>query len=73
MTKFNERVEAVFEAALALETEAQRAEYLKRACPEPELRAEVESLLAAHEHPDSILEERSRVPPGGPRAPGQHS
>ena len=59
MTKFNERVEAVFEAALALETEAQRAEYLKRACPEPELRAEVESLLAAHEHPDSILEERT--------------
>ncbi len=59
MTKFNERVEAVFEAALALETEAQRAEYVSRACPEPELRAEVESLLAAHEHSDSILEERT--------------
>jgi WD40 repeat protein len=59
MTRFNERVEAVFEAALALETKAQRAEYLNRACPEPELRAEVESLLAAHEHPESILEEKS--------------
>jgi WD40 repeat protein/serine/threonine protein kinase len=59
MTKFNERVEAVFEAALALDTEAQRAEYLNRACPEPELRVEVESLLAAHEHPDSILQEKT--------------
>jgi serine/threonine protein kinase len=59
MTKFNERVEAIFEAALALETKAQRAEYLNRACPEPELRAEVESLLAAHEHPDSILEAKT--------------
>jgi WD40 repeat protein/serine/threonine protein kinase len=59
MTKFNERVEAVFQAALALQTEAERAEYLNRACPEPELRAEVESLLVAHAHPESILEDKT--------------
>src|SRR5262245_17037007 len=57
MKKSNERVEAIFEAALALETEAQRADYLNRACPDSELRREVESLLEAHQHPDSIFAE----------------
>ncbi|MBI2927346.1 MAG: protein kinase [Verrucomicrobia bacterium] len=59
MSKPSEKLEAVFEAALALETEAQRADYLNRVCPEPELRREVESLLAAHEHPDSVFEEET--------------
>ena len=60
MSKLNERVEALFQAAVALETEAQRADYLNRACPDPELRQEVESLLAAHEHPDALLATRLR-------------
>jgi|GEM_PF-351900 len=55
MSKFNDKVEAIFEAALALKTEAQRAAYLSRACLDPELRREVESLLAAHQNPDPIF------------------
>jgi hypothetical protein len=55
MRKLSEEVEALFQAAVALETEAQRADYLHRACPNSELRREVESLLAAHEHPDALL------------------
>jgi serine/threonine protein kinase len=64
MSKFNDKVAAIFEAALALETETQRAAYLSRACPDPELRREVESLLAAHQTPDPILEGKTiRVEP----------
>jgi serine/threonine protein kinase len=59
MSKPSEKLEAIFETALALETQAQRAEYLHRARPEPELRRQVESLLAAHEHPDSVFEEET--------------
>ena len=55
MSKLNDKVEVLFKAAMALETEAQRADYLKRACPDPELRREVESLLAAHRNPDGIF------------------
>src|SRR5262245_24410690 len=55
MNKPNEKLETIFEAALALETEAKRADYLNRACPDPELRREVESLLEAHQHPDSVF------------------
>jgi len=55
MSKINDKLEALFEAAVALETEAQRAAYLSRACPDPELRREVESLLASHQNPDSIF------------------
>ena len=60
MSKFNDKVEAIFEVALALETEAQRAAYLSRACPDPELRREVESLLAAHQNPDPILDAKTK-------------
>ena len=56
MSKPSEKLEAMFEAALALETDAQRADYLNRACPDPGLRREVESLLAAHQNPDSLFE-----------------
>ena len=35
MSKLNEKVESLFQAAVALETEAQRAAYLNRACPDP--------------------------------------
>ena len=55
MSASTEKLEAIFDAALALETEEQRADYLSRACPDPELRQEVESLLASHQNPDSIL------------------
>jgi uncharacterized RDD family membrane protein YckC len=55
MSELNDNVEALFKAAVALETDAQRADYLKRACPDPELRREVESLLAAHRNPDGIF------------------
>lgn len=54
-----ERIEALFEALVALETAAQRAEYLKQACPDPQLRREVESLLAAHLSPDTIFAEKT--------------
>ena len=60
MKKPNEKLEAIFEAALALETEAQRADYLTRACHDPELRREVESLLEAHQNPDSVFQEKTR-------------
>ena len=59
MNKSNEKLEAIFEATLALETDAQRADYLNRACPNPELRREVESLLEAHQNPDSVFEEKT--------------
>lgn len=55
MNQYNDKVEAIFEAAAALETDEQRADYLNRACPDLELRREVESLLASHENPDSIF------------------
>lgn len=55
MSKSSDKIEALFEAAKALETEAQRADYLSRACPDPEMRREVESLLASHQKPDSIF------------------
>ena len=55
MSKSSDKLEALFQAAVALETEAQRAEYLSRACPDPDLRREVESLLACHQNPDSIF------------------
>ncbi len=59
MRKPSEKLEAIFEAALALETEAQRADYLNRACPDLELRREVDSLLAAHQNPDSVFAEKT--------------
>ena len=58
MTKTNhhkEKLEAIFEAALALEADAQRQDYLRRACPDQNLRREVESLLEAHRNPDSVF------------------
>ncbi len=59
MSEAQDKVEALFEAVVALETEAQRADYLSRECPDPELRREVESLLACHENPDGVFSERT--------------
>ena len=50
-----EKLEAIFEAAAALESEAQRRDYLDRACSDPDLRREVESLLKAIDEPDSLF------------------
>ncbi len=55
MSQAMERLEALFGEAVALETEAQRADYLSRACSDPALRHEVESLLACHQNPDRIF------------------
>ncbi len=71
MSKPNEKLEAIFEAALALETEDQRAAFLNRACLDPELRREVESLLAAHQNPDSVFTEKTvRVEAAPTEKPG---
>jgi len=55
MNNRREKLEAIFEAAAALETGAQRHDYLDRACPDAGLRSEVESLLAAMSNPDSLF------------------
>jgi serine/threonine protein kinase/WD40 repeat protein len=63
-----DKVEAIFEAALALGSEAERQAYLAAACADPALRKEVETLLEAHRNPDSLLAEidssscRARAP-----------
>ncbi len=61
-----ERIKALFEAALQ-QPATKRASFLVRLCPEPELRAEVEKLLANHEQAgsflsDPVLGERIREP-----------
>jgi serine/threonine protein kinase/cytochrome c5 len=72
VSKPTEKLEAVFEAALALETATQRSDYLGRACPEPALRREVEALLSAHEKPDSVFAEKTvRVDVARSEAVGQ--
>jgi serine/threonine protein kinase len=59
MNKPSEKLQAIFEAALAFDTDKQRADYLDRACPEPELRREVESLLEAHENPNTVFDDKT--------------
>lgn len=56
-----EKLEAVFEAAAALESDGQRREYLERACPNEEMRREVESLLEAMDNPDSLFDRDETV------------
>src|SRR5215471_20257865 len=50
------RIKALFEAAL-LQEPSKRASFLVRLCPEPDLREEVEKLLANHEDASSFLSE----------------
>ncbi len=59
MNQRKKKLEDIFEAALALESDAEREDYLGRACPDMELRREVESLLEAHRHPDSLFVEEA--------------
>ena len=73
MNQALEKVESYFQEAVALETEAQRADYLSRACPDPALRREVESLLACHQNPDRIFaEDTVRTGSGDDKAPEGH-
>jgi serine/threonine protein kinase/WD40 repeat protein len=67
MKQPNDKLEAIFEAALALATDEQRAAYLERACPDAEVRREVESLLEAHRHPDSVFADEATDSPGAER------
>jgi hypothetical protein len=47
------RLESLFHEALLKTSPQERADYLEKVCGDsPELRAEIESLLAAHEQPD---------------------
>ena len=56
-----EKKPAIFEAAIALETEEQREAYLERACPDEGLRREVAALLRAHDSPDSLILQTDQV------------
>ena len=49
------KLESLFEAAVALGSAEERAKYLDRECPDPQLRREVESLLAGHDQPDTVF------------------
>ena len=49
-----ERIKALFEAALQ-QPSSKRAAFLARLCPEPDLRRQVEKLLADHEEAGSFL------------------
>src|SRR5262249_6639926 len=49
-----ERIKALFEATV-LQQPAKRASFLVRLCPEPELRRQVEKLLADHDEAGSFL------------------
>ena len=53
MTTSTDKLEALFAAAAALETDAQRAEYLNRSCPDPEQRRAVELRLHRHQLAES--------------------
>ena len=69
MNQRTKKLEAIFEAALALESDAEREDYLGRACSDMELRREVESLLEAHRNPDSLFAEEASDSEG--TLPGQ--
>jgi serine/threonine protein kinase/WD40 repeat protein len=49
------KLESLFEAAIALDSAEARASFLDRECPDPQMRREVESLLAGHDQPDTVF------------------
>ena len=55
MKSRQEKQEAIFEAAIALETHEQRASYLERACPDEAMRQEIRRLIRAFQNPDSLF------------------
>ena len=57
MSKEHLDEETIFQAAIQIESPSDRAAYLDRACgDDTQLRAEVESLLKAHEEAGDFLE-----------------
>jgi len=68
MNNANPKLAALFDAVVELESPEERARYLDHECPDPQLRQDVESLLAAHEHPDPVFASKTiRVEaPAGP-------
>ena len=59
-------IEAVFTEALSKPPEA-RAAYLRHACADDSMRAELESLLEAYHASEAFLRHLTRSPPGSPR------
>ena len=55
MSKSNQQIEILFEAALDLETNEERASFLAQECPDSDLRREVEALLENFQTPDRIF------------------
>ena len=54
------RIEELFEGALS-QPGTKRAEWLRQACPDDEMRGEVERMLEAHDRPGGILDRRGSV------------
>lgn len=57
MKQSDQQIERLFEAVLDLENDDLRAAYLDQSCTDPDVRHEVESLLANFNSPESIFEE----------------
>ncbi len=55
MSTKSEKKAAIFEVAIALESDTQRESYLERACSDEGMRREVAALLQAHDSPDSLI------------------
>src|SRR5262245_32392405 len=55
MSQTDPRLQSLFAAAVELGSADERARFLERECSNPKLRREIESLLAAHDTPDSIF------------------
>jgi eukaryotic-like serine/threonine-protein kinase len=70
MKQSREKLEAIFQAALDIESKEDRAVYLARACPDKELRREVESLLEAHSQPDTLFRGEMTESSGVQEKPG---
>jgi hypothetical protein len=64
MSQSAPNLQSLFEAAIAFGSAEARASYLDRACPDPQMRREVESLLAGHDQPDTVFTAKTiRVEP----------
>jgi tetratricopeptide (TPR) repeat protein len=55
MNRNDPRLQTLFAAAAELGSAEERARFLDRECPDPELRQQLESLLTAHDKPDSLF------------------
>jgi hypothetical protein len=58
-----DRIEDIFVEATELDSPEERAAYLDEACKgDPDVRQRVEALLAAHDGPESVLDEAAILP-----------